>query len=273
MKKFILLASIVLSAVISHAQCAANFSFSVSGNSVQLTNLSSGTSYYNWHFGDGSASQAINPTHSYAAAGTYDVCLYAYYSDSVGGFCADTICQSITVQDSTTNTPCDADFTYTVSGNTVMFNNTSSGTSANQWYFGDGSTAYSTNPTHTYASAGTYWVCLYSYYDDSLQVTCEDSTCYQVVVQDSLADLWSFRLKEFELYPNPASTVLNVKLDNMPTGTYASIVDLVGREMIRADLTSEITEIPVSELPSGVYMIRLMDAEKGLIGTRKFIRR
>jgi PKD repeat protein len=65
-----------------------------------------------------------------------------------------------------------ANFTFTISGNTVHFTNTSNtapGDTAMRrclWLFGDGSsllTHYSTNPTHTYAQYGTYNACLKLY--------------------------------------------------------------------------------------------------------------
>jgi PKD repeat protein len=36
---------------------------------------------YRWDFGDGSTTTATNPTHRYAAAGTYDVTLTVTYAD------------------------------------------------------------------------------------------------------------------------------------------------------------------------------------------------
>jgi PKD repeat protein len=184
MKNIILLSIITLVGFFSNAQCSANFTWTASGNTVQFTNTSSGTNVNNWSFGDGGNSSATNPTYTYSSAGTYTVCLTAYYQDSTGGFCIDTLCQPVTVQGGG-GTSCDADFTWTVSGNTVFFNNTSTGTNMNDWSFGDGGYSGATNPTYTYSSPGTYWVCLYSYYSDSLQTTCSDSTCYQITVQDS----------------------------------------------------------------------------------------
>ena len=56
-----------------------------------------------------------------------------------------------------------ADFTGTPSYGmpplAVTFTNTSAGTIVNQlWYFGDGTTSTSRNPTHTYNAAGSYGV-------------------------------------------------------------------------------------------------------------------
>jgi len=154
MKRLFLLSIITLAAFISNAQCSANFSWTVSGNTVQFSNTSSGTNFYNWSFGDGGNSSTSNPTYTYSSAGTYNVCLTAVYQDSTGGFCADTICQPVTVQGGG-GSSCDADFTWTISGNTVVFNNTSTGTNMNSWSFGDGGSSSATDPTYTYSTAGT----------------------------------------------------------------------------------------------------------------------
>ncbi|RAI83528.1 PKD domain-containing protein, partial [Algoriphagus yeomjeoni] len=60
----------------------ANFEFETfcDNRNVAFTNLSTGgdpevVSTYLWDFGDGNTSTQINPTHTYAAAGTYDVTL------------------------------------------------------------------------------------------------------------------------------------------------------------------------------------------------------
>ena len=65
---------------------------------------------------------------------------------------------------SSTNAPPTANFGYVTSGLTATFTDTSTdsdGTIASRaWTFGDGSTSTTANPTHTYATAGTYSVAL-----------------------------------------------------------------------------------------------------------------
>ena len=51
-------------------------------------------------------------------------------------------------------------FTFTVIGLTVSFQNTSQDAVSYLWDFGDGTTSTVTNPTHTYAAAGSYAVAL-----------------------------------------------------------------------------------------------------------------
>jgi pseudolysin/vibriolysin len=60
------------------------------------------------------------------------------------------------------NTAPVANFTYTANGLAVSFTDTSTDAqnniSSHGWDFGDGSTSTATNPSHTYAAAGTYTV-------------------------------------------------------------------------------------------------------------------
>ncbi|RXJ74662.1 alkaline serine protease [Veronia nyctiphanis] len=63
--------------------------------------------------------------------------------------------------DDPTDTPPTAAFSYSVNGQTVTFNNTSTddnGISTNSWNFGDGNTSSSVNPVHTFAEKTKYTV-------------------------------------------------------------------------------------------------------------------
>jgi PKD repeat protein len=106
-----------------------------------------------WDYGDGSAlATAWNPSHTYAASGSYNVC--TYITTSCG---TDTLCTTVNV---CIGAPTSG---YTASnvGTTASFTNTTSGGATSYlWDFGDGSTDTTMNPSHTYASAGTYTVCL-----------------------------------------------------------------------------------------------------------------
>lgn len=53
-----------------------------------------------------------------------------------------------------------ASFNYVDAGNTIDFQNTSSNGSSYYWDFDDGQTSTQTNPSHTYATSGTYTVTL-----------------------------------------------------------------------------------------------------------------
>ena len=128
---------------------------------VAMTNSSTGfpTPTYLWNFGDGSATSiATNPGHTFAAPGVYTVTLTA--TSSTGS--------STAVRQVTVTGPPSTSFAASVTSGpaplTVAFTDTSSGTPAVtgwSWNFGDGSVvSTSRNPTHLFASLGTYTVTL-----------------------------------------------------------------------------------------------------------------
>ncbi|MDE1892729.1 MAG: PKD domain-containing protein [Xanthomonadaceae bacterium] len=137
----------------------ASFTDTVSGLTANFTDTSTDSggsiSSHAWTFGDGSSSTATNPSHTYAAAGTYSVT--ETVTDSASGQTSSSTA-SVTVA-SSGGTPV-ASFTDTISGLTANFTDTSTDSggsiSSHAWTFGDGSSSTATNPSHTYAAAGTY---------------------------------------------------------------------------------------------------------------------
>lgn len=166
--------------VVGNTQCGpASFTYTVNGNTVSFTNTSQGTyASSGWTFGGGLPSSTLtNPTVTYNGPGTYNVCLCIY--DANGNLC-DIVCDTVVIG---SGCNANASFTYTVSGNTVTFNNTSTypPTGYTYWYFSDGSVSYQTNPTHTFPGPGTYFACLTI--QDSINPSCYDSICAPVVIQ------------------------------------------------------------------------------------------
>ena len=107
-----------------------------------------------WDFGDGSTSTLENPVHNYAKAGNYTVSLSI--SDNHNN-CYDIKTQTIQVG----NVACEANFTYSIASQTVIFANTSTGTLYTYyWDFGDGNYSTAINPTHKFLNLGTYEVSL-----------------------------------------------------------------------------------------------------------------
>ncbi|MEP7236303.1 MAG: PKD domain-containing protein [Ferruginibacter sp.] len=147
----------------------ADFSWSTTGSNplvVAFQNLSvplAATDSITWQFGDNTSSHAVNPVHTYANAGTYNVCLIVKKNNNSNPVCIKYICKTVVV-----TAPCTlvADFNWTVAATnslTFEFHNLSTPlaiTDSIKWTFGDGSTSNQVNPVHTYANAGTYTVCL-----------------------------------------------------------------------------------------------------------------
>jgi PKD repeat protein len=154
--------------------CSADYSYVTTNNVVDFTELAVGTglSYY-WDFGDGGYDNVANPTHAYAANGTYNAKLRICNANCFWGGCVDSVIYTININ----YAGCVADFSSSVNQSAVSFDNLSfnSGTSY-FWDFGDGTTSFSFEPLHAFINAGTYTVCLTV--DDGNG--CTDTFCDQV---------------------------------------------------------------------------------------------
>ena len=125
----------------------------------------------NWQFGDGTSSSLQNPTHVYATAGTYQVCLTA----TSGLACTDTACHPVTVADRP-----QVNFSLPnacLNQQTGSFTNRSTGATLYEWWFGDGTTSAAANPNHPYMAAGTYRVQLVGYAN-----SCSDTMAQSVTI-------------------------------------------------------------------------------------------
>jgi PKD repeat protein len=111
---------------------------------------------YSWVFGDGSTAAGQNPIHTYTTAGTYNATLTV--TDASGHSASASapaimISPALSVADGETgsvNAPAAVSFTSTPTGGLAPY--------AYVWTFGDGTSATSQNPVHTYVTAGTYTV-------------------------------------------------------------------------------------------------------------------
>ena len=115
--------------------------------------ISGGTNVtYAWSFGDGGIGSGANPTHTYAAVGSYTAIVTATNSlSSASAATAVTVVDvpitGLTAAGSPTKLDTATYFTATISGGTNV---------TYVWSFGDGGIGSGANPTHTYAAVGSY---------------------------------------------------------------------------------------------------------------------
>lgn len=143
-----------------------SFNSTQNGLSFNFTAMPPGLVSYQWNFGDGGTSTQSNPSHTYAVAGTYNVCLIATSSCM-----SDTICQTVTA----TCSPANSGFSTSINALNASFGNSSTGQSplTYQWTFGDGGTSTQANPTYSYASPGYYTACLIATNACGTDTTCQ----------------------------------------------------------------------------------------------------
>lgn len=214
----------------STGSCTANFTFTVNGNSVSITNTStvSANSWSSWTFGDGGSSWQTNPSHTYSTSGNYWICLSVY--DSLSS-CFDSICKQVTI--AATTGGCVANFSYTTAGNNATFTNTSTGGTTMSWWFSfggsGGTTSTQANPTITFPGSGSYTACLNI--QDSLGTWC-DSICKTVIIGTTGLQNNNDLTTEINSYPNPFNGTTTISYTLTKTSVVSiSIYDLIGNEV------------------------------------------
>ena len=115
---------------------------------------------YTWNFGDGTppALGGISVSHTYTTVGVYTCTVYIVTANG----CLDTARITVLV-----GSPPVASFTanptHVCAGQSVSFNNTSTGATNYLWLFGDGTTSTTTNVSHIYGYPDTFTVTLIAY--------------------------------------------------------------------------------------------------------------
>jgi alpha-tubulin suppressor-like RCC1 family protein len=148
---------------------------------------------YAWDFGDGAKPTGVDPGHTYATAGTYDVTLTVTDDDGAPS----TASVQVTVTDPGPPPPNQDPVARITGGCADLSCPLSASTSTDAdgsiagyaWDFGDETTATGVNPGHTYADPGTYTVTLTVTDDDSAA----DTDTLEVTVSQPLVSTVAFR--------------------------------------------------------------------------------
>ena len=99
-------------------------------------------------------------------------------------------------------------------------------------------------------------------YSFLIRTDCEDTAVYSnpvIVVTQSQQSVSSFDgTSSWNLYPNPANTVVTVDAKDMRRVT---IYDATGREVLRRNVNNDSESFDVSSLENGVYFFRIETAD------------
>jgi len=267
--------------------CNADFApWPDSTGGVYFFNLSGGSGLsYAWDFGDGNTSSLQDPYHTYAAAGTYTVCLQIWD----GGTCSDTTCSTVTVGGSGTTPPCNANFIWfpdSISNTVYLWNLASGGPASSYfWDFGDGNTSTLQYPMHTYAVNGTYNVCLTvsdalctSTYCDSIWVPLKASGFTINIVAPGGAtaiDEQALTLTNGIVYPNPVQENAKLKFTSSTTLDATITVSSVdgkkcNEQQINVINGENTVNLNTSGLSQGMYIVTVTSDVR--LGTYKFMK-
>ncbi|MEL6594077.1 MAG: S8 family serine peptidase, partial [Bacteroidota bacterium] len=151
---------------------------------------------------------------------------------------------------------------YLANGGTVQFNESSFGATAWQWHFGDGDTSTLANPTHSYSAPGWYTVYLQTVGADNCSAVTQDSIrVVDWALSNELEPNW-----KIAIFPNPSFGELLVELQQQQAKSVQwSLVDIQGRNLQSGSWEPSVREahrLDLSELPTGIYLLRLSDGEQ-----------
>ena len=212
---------------------------------------------YYWDFGDGNTSSEPDPTHTYSANGTYVVVMTIV--DSIGG-CSDSFTQILTINCAAS--PCNVQgiFQYYSDSSDCSYSFVSSAWGGQApysyfWNFGDGGTAAIAHPTHTFAP-GTWTPCL--------TITdangCDTTVCEVLFSQCTSGLEEETSIHEFSVYPNPTSGLFTIEISADAT---VQLFDIGGKLIYEnSTINAGKSEIDISHLESGTYIITVIAAEK-----------
>ncbi len=278
MKKIIyLIVFLLFASQLSNAKstCNSSFTFSTVGLTVSFIDASGSSntiSSWQWDFGDGNTSTIQNPTHTYAIADTYYVCLTIH--DNHG--CSSSFCHHVVISSAH---PCHASYSFGVdsTGTIVHFSNASTGTTGSTtyyWEFGDGNSSTLENPVYTYQHPGHHVVCLYI---SDTTTGCSSHFCHIVyhwlthhnhhIVLPSARGIAGAEAENkdenFSVFPNPISSTATIEYWlTQDAQVSIEMFDLLGSKIIDPMLITESEGlhshfVNVSNVSNGIYFLKL----------------
>ena len=193
--------------------------------------------------------------------GTFGIFNLKYISDSVAyGSTIKYLIKSMIGDESQIPDP---DFSYIINGNMVNFTDESTNSPLfREWNFDHPHPQYIQDPTHAYAAAGEYNVCLTASNNHGSATKCMSISVSEI--PNSLINIEGEELDNFKTYPNPFNDRLNIEFKSLEnTHARIDIFDMTGRK-VKTLLNQQISEgnhyqvefRPESEA-SGFYMCQI----------------
>ena len=152
-------------------------------------------------------------------------------------------------------------------GDSVTFTATAGGSSnfTYQWKLAGAPIAGATQASYTAKDTGAYTVTI-----DSAGLTTTSQTLLVTKATGCNTGISNVTAAEFSVYPNPATTVLNINSNQHIAGFNLQVYDVVGRLVISQVLTDSNNAVNVALLANGTYIYRIADKQNEVVTQRKF---
>jgi PKD repeat protein len=264
--------------------CGVSFNDSITGNTVHFMTGSFGTTsatIYSWSFGDGTTSNIMSPSHTYAYNGTYVVTLSI--SDS-SNLCSSNYTDSVVITTAGPS-PCLASVTFNMHQDSLnpqpgiweASTSYSSQVTSAVWNWGDGTSTNGLSPTHTYTTAGHYNICVTAFaacgdsstvcQNDSLFRTNGTNSIISVTVINTTANATGIKTTTEEtaqvsIYPNPSAGLFTLNLTNVATAkAQINITNILGeviystQEQVNNGIMAK--QINLESIANGAYFMKV----------------
>ncbi len=164
-----------------------------------------------------------------------------------------------------------ANFSSSLSNDTVQFSNNSQKANSYSWNFGDGNNSTDKNPKHIYGDTGRFTIQLLAFacnatdtFTQSIYIppsTIIDTSDTNDTIKEK-PNVLPINLKtgsQIQLFPNPGSSAIEIR--GISIETDYSIINLEGSVIGAGSVGTSKTNINVSSLENGLYFIELSNAE------------
>jgi len=247
------------------------YDYNIIGDSVNFFSTSTGVpnpANYSWTINNNYSSGIDNiwvPLND----SIFNVCLTIWNADWT---CSDTVCQTYDLSDTTSN-QCNvqANFTYTIISDSIIFTNTSINEPANSeqnWTING--YAYTGNTVQIPSNDSIFYVCLTVGFD--FPNWCYDTYCDTInITNDSSLTINQNTFGNLNIYPNPFSTSIFVKTSSYDNSKLI-IYNYLGEMLLEQNITSTLTEVNTDQLPNGLYLIKLIDRNTNNYVIKKIVK-
>jgi PKD repeat protein len=254
--------------------CNASYSFNYNAllGNVAFTAATAGnvsSAVYSWYNGTTLMGTGVNYSTA-ISPGTYNICLLV---TNAATNCVDSSCGTVIIANPNT---CSANFyiypdSLGAPSTYIGVNNSTNGASAYSWTWGDGTSSTGQFPSHTYASAGNYSICLTV---GTPGTNCYDTMCIAATINKTAAmysvnfgtptSVSSVSKELATIYPNPTKDNFTIK--GLTTAKYQVEIMNLNGSILKSIAANGNQAINISSLANNIYILKITNQD----GTTQF---